>query len=147
MMMYDWPTLCRSVRRPGPAASEERHLMRISRLSSWLSGGTLIAVAALIGGQPVPGGLHDAGADRPRPGPSLGVWEAPLQGTHGVSPDATVRQIAQVSVGVAAIRIRLGNPFGSAPVVVRSAWAGRTLAPGSATLAPGTNRRLTFGGR
>jgi lysophospholipase L1-like esterase len=66
---------------------------------------------------------------------------------HGVAPDATVRQIARVSVAGHGIRVRLSNPFGTAPVVVRDAWLGRTVAPGAARLVPGSNRRLTFGGR
>jgi lysophospholipase L1-like esterase len=87
-------------------------------------------------------------AARPTPDQALSAapWAASLEGAHGVSPDATVRQIARLSVGGTFIRVRLGNPFGIAPVRVRSAWLGRTIAPGSATLVPGSNHRLTFGG-
>lgn len=82
------------------------------------------------------------------PGPgTAGVWAASLEGVHGVAPDATVRQIARVSVAGNGIRVRLGNPFGAAPVVVREAWIGRTVAPGAARLVPGSNKRLTFGGK
>ncbi|HKT04470.1 MAG TPA: GDSL-type esterase/lipase family protein [Rugosimonospora sp.] len=77
---------------------------------------------------------------------AAGLWSASLEGVHGTAPDATVRQIARVSVAGAGIRVRLGNPFGSAPVVVRDAWLGRTVAPGSARLVPGSNRPLTFHG-
>src|SRR3954454_3708804 len=48
---------------------------------------------------------------------AAGAWSASLEGVHGVAPDATVRQIARVSVAGAGIRVRLGNPFGSSPVV------------------------------
>jgi lysophospholipase L1-like esterase len=75
-----------------------------------------------------------------------GVWAASLEGVHGVAPDATVRQIARVSVAGNGIRVRLGNPFGSAAVQVRDAWAGLSLARGSAALIPGSNRQLTFHG-
>jgi lysophospholipase L1-like esterase len=77
---------------------------------------------------------------------AAGVWSASLEGVHGVAPDATVRQIARVSVAGAGIRVRLGNPFGSSPVVIREAWLGRPVAPGSARLVPGSNQRLTFRG-
>ena len=80
------------------------------------------------------------------PSGAAGIWAASLEGVHGVAPDATVRQIARVSVAGAGIRVRLGNPFGSAPVVVRNAWLGRPVAPGAARLTPGSNHRLTFGG-
>ena len=76
-----------------------------------------------------------------------GVWEASLEGVHGTSPDVTVRELARVSVPVTAVRVRLGNPFGTAPVEVKDAWIGRPLAPGVARLVPGSNVRLTFSGR
>jgi lysophospholipase L1-like esterase len=89
-----------------------------------------------------------AGASKPGPPPTspAGIWAASLEGVHGVAPDATVRQIARASVGGAGIRVRLGNPFGATAVQVRSAWVGKTLAPGSARLVPGSNHRLTFHG-
>ena len=74
------------------------------------------------------------------------VWEASLEGTHGVAPDATVREIARASVAALGIRVRLGNPFGAGPLTVRDAWLGRPVAPGSARLVPGSNHRLTFHG-
>ncbi|WP_246607300.1 GDSL-type esterase/lipase family protein [Paractinoplanes toevensis] len=77
---------------------------------------------------------------------AAGVWSASLEGVHGVSPDATVRQIARVSVPGSGIRVRLGNPFGSTPVVVREAWLGRPIAPGAPKLVNGSNKRLTFRG-
>ena len=76
-----------------------------------------------------------------------GVWEASLEGVHGTSPDVTVRELARVSVAVTQIRVRLGNPFGSAPVSVKDAWIGRPIAPGVAQLIPGSNTQLTFAGR
>jgi lysophospholipase L1-like esterase len=77
---------------------------------------------------------------------AAGVWSASLEGVHGTAPDATVRQIARVSVAGNGIRVRLGNPFGSAPVRVRNAWLGLPIARGSARLIPGSNRQLTFRG-
>jgi lysophospholipase L1-like esterase len=75
-----------------------------------------------------------------------GVWEASLEGVHGVSPNVTVRQIARLSVPTTKVRVRLGNPFGSTPVRVRDAWIGRPIAHGVARLVPGSNRPLTFAG-
>jgi lysophospholipase L1-like esterase len=77
---------------------------------------------------------------------SAALWESALQGVHGIAPDVTVRQIARVSTGGSAIRVRLGNPFGAAPVRVGDAWLGRTVAPGTATLVPRSNHRLRFRG-
>ena len=77
---------------------------------------------------------------------AIGVWSASLEGVHGVSPDATVRQIARVSVAGTGIRVRFGNPFGATAVRIVEAWAGRTVAPGVAQLVPGSNHRLTFSG-
>src|SRR3954452_4007266 len=75
-----------------------------------------------------------------------GVWSASLKGVHGVAPDATVRQIARVSVPAAGLRVRLGNPFGASPIVIREAWLGRPIAPGAPRLVPGSNQRVTFHG-
>src|SRR4051794_10103194 len=86
-----------------------------------------------------PGDSSSAGA-------RAGVWSASLEGVHGVAPDATVRQLARVSVPAAGLRVRLGNPFGASPVVIREAWLGRPIAPGSARLVPGSNQRVTFHG-
>lgn len=101
----------------------------------------LVAVASSTAAAP-------AGASRPGPPPGnpAGIWAASLEGVHGVAPDATVRQVARVSVAGVGIRVRLGNPFGSSPVQVRSAWVGKTVAPGSARLVPGSNHRVTFRG-
>src|SRR5437762_13659558 len=80
------------------------------------------------------------------PGAAGALWEASLEGTHGVAPEVTVREIARVSVAGFGIRVRLGNPCGAGPLVVRDAWLGRTVAPGAARPAPGSNHRLTFHG-
>jgi lysophospholipase L1-like esterase len=111
-----------------------------------------LAVIALGLGGYVPAGAAgptaptSAGPTSAGRGAPLAVWEASLEGAHGVSPDVTVRQIARVSVAAGALRVRIANPFGTVPLVVREAWLGRTFVPGSARLAPGTNHRITFGG-
>jgi lysophospholipase L1-like esterase len=113
--------------------------------------GGRVRVAALLAGLATAAALTSAapaGATgaAPVPAGAAGIWAASLEGVHGVAPDATVRQIARASVAGSGIRVRLGNPFGSAPVTVRDAWLGRPVAPGSARLVPGTNHRLTFHG-
>ncbi len=85
---------------------------------------------------------HAASASRPA---AAALWESSLQGVHGVAPDVTVRQIARVSAGGSALRVRLGNPFGATPVEVRDAWLGLPVATGSAALR--SNVPLTFRGR
>ncbi|WP_433370184.1 GDSL-type esterase/lipase family protein [Actinoplanes sp. CA-142083] len=103
-----------------------------------------LCAAALFG---YSGPSASAGGSPPVLG-AAGIWSASLEGVHGVAPDATVRQIARVSVSGSGIRVRFGNPFGASPVVIKEAWAGRTVAPGSARLVPGSNKRITFrGGR
>src|SRR5256885_7874371 len=113
-----------------------------SRTTRWLGCGVVtLAVAASLTGAGTAGATDPEVSRDP-----AGIWAASLEGVHGVSPDATVRQIARVSVAASGIRVRFGNPFGSAAVHIRDAWAGRTLAPGTARLVPGSNRPLTFRG-
>jgi lysophospholipase L1-like esterase len=80
-------------------------------------------------------------------GGSVAVWESALQGRRGLSPDVTVRQLARPSVAAHGLRVRFGNPFGESAVVIREAWLGLPIASGLATLAPGSNRRITFRGQ
>ncbi|WP_410657404.1 GDSL-type esterase/lipase family protein [Amycolatopsis sp. lyj-112] len=76
---------------------------------------------------------------------SVTVTESSLQGVHGTAPDATIRNVLTVTANGAALRIRLGNPFGGTPLVVRSAWVGLQPETNSPKLVPGSNRRVTFG--
>ncbi|RJK94256.1 GDSL-type esterase/lipase family protein [Vallicoccus soli] len=113
---------------------------------------TATAVALLVAPQaqaaPDPAGGGAGASAAARAGTTYaGVWGSSLQGVHGTAPDATVRQIAKVSVDVTSVRVRFGNPHGDAPVRVREAWVGRPVADGSARLVPGSNHRLTFDGR
>ena len=86
----------------------------------------------------------------------VGSWAASPQPTWG--PDfafptnipvtlqnQTLRQVARISLGGQRIRIVLSNEYGSQPLLIGAvhvALAGK----GSATL-PGTDRRITFGGK
>ena len=89
----------------------------------------LVASPALSGAESAAASAAASSATAGRRAAAL--WEASLQGRHGTSPDVTVRQIARMSTGGSQLRIRLGNPFGTTPVQVREAWAGRTTAPAS----------------
>jgi lysophospholipase L1-like esterase len=114
---------------------------RLNRSLRATAGVLAVAVAAAL--SPASAGPVSAAAAAPRP---AALWEASLEGRHGTSPDVTVRQIARVSTGGSQIRVRLANPFGTRPVRVREAWLGRTIAPGVATLVPGSNHRMRFRG-
>jgi lysophospholipase L1-like esterase len=100
------------------------------------------ASAALL----VPGTVASASppdrASRP-----VTVTESALEGLHGTSPDATVRDVLTVTASGTRLRVRLSNPFGSAPVTVRSVWVGLQPSSGSPALVRGSDHRATIGGR
>jgi lysophospholipase L1-like esterase len=107
----------------------------------------LHVMAAVVAAASLPGVPRAAANDAPAfDRDATSVWSASLEGLHGVAPAVTVRQIARLSVAGTGLRVRFGNPFGATPVRILDAWAGRTVAPGSAQLVPGSNHRLTFAG-
>ena len=59
----------------------------------------------------------------------------------------TIRQIVHTSVGGHQVRIRLSNEYGTVPLVVGAAHIARQMPGGGASIVPGTDRTLTFGGR
>jgi lysophospholipase L1-like esterase len=78
----------------------------------------------------------------------IGTWEAPPAWTDWSSSFTaeTLRQIVHVSIGGDAVRIRLSNAFGDAPLVI----AHTTVAlrsDGTARPVAGTMHAVTFGGR
>ena len=83
----------------------------------------------------------------------IGSWGAsPLRppkvnGPTSVAPafrDVTVRQLVRLSAGGKRLRLRLTNEYGDRPLVVGAAHV--AIADGSARLAKGTEREVTFGG-
>ncbi|GAB3451772.1 GDSL-type esterase/lipase family protein [Actinophytocola sediminis] len=74
-----------------------------------------------------------------------GTWMAAPSRLDATVAGQTVRMIAHTSVGGRDARVRLSNVHGTAPVTFRSAYLG--LQRDGAEIRPGTNRRLTFGGR
>lgn len=82
------------------------------------------------------------------PKPSTGwraAWGSAMAWQYGVAINATVRDIAQVTLGGTAVRIRLSNAFGQVPITFSNASIG--LQGQGAALVPGTLRPITFGGR
>ena len=57
----------------------------------------------------------------------------------------TIREIVHTSVGGNQVRVRISNTFGSAPLVIGEAHVAVTSS--GASIVPGTDRALTFGGR
>jgi lysophospholipase L1-like esterase len=88
-----------------------------------------------------------ASASPPDPAsPSITVTESALEGVHGTSPDATVRDVLTVTASGTRLQVRLSNPFGSSAVTVRSVWVGLQPSPSSPALVPGSDHRATIDG-
>src|SRR3989442_14575115 len=102
--------------------------------------GVALAVACAISLVP---GVAEAAPWGPHTVP---LTESALEGVHGTSPDATVRNVLTVTAAGAGLRIRLSNPFADTPVVVRSVWAGLQRSPESPALVTGSGHRATFHG-
>jgi len=76
----------------------------------------------------------------------VGTWETPMAAAvdNGCA-DCTIRDVIRPSVGGTAVRVRLSNAFGTAPLVVGHTTIARAAVPGGADVAPGTLRQVTFG--
>lgn len=97
-------------------------------------------------------GTGSGSAQTPPPGQAAGAhWV----GSWGAAPalpngpevtDQTIRQVVRLSMGGAALRIRISNELGTQPLVIGAAHVAR---PGAAagSIDPATDRVLTFGGR
>jgi lysophospholipase L1-like esterase len=76
------------------------------------------------------------------------VWDAeffaPINIPRSVR-DQTVRQVATISVGGKRIRIGLSNEYGSKPLLIGAAHV--ATAGSGATIVPGSDRSVTFGGQ
>lgn len=89
----------------------------------------------------------------PRLNPWVGAWMAAQQvpePQNALAPadltDATLRQLVHVHVDGSAVRIRLSNAFGWAPLKVTSVHLARAVSPGSPRIDPATDHALTFDG-
>src|SRR5689334_10164745 len=103
------------------------------------------AVAAAV----VPG---RAAAGGHQPSSWVGTWAAvptavpPSNIT--VLQDQTVRMVLHPSIGGDQLRVRLSNEFGEQPLAIAEAHIAHRAGTGASTdTVPGTDRRLTFGGR
>jgi lysophospholipase L1-like esterase len=78
----------------------------------------------------------------------VGTWEAaPAQDATDSFTDTSIRNVVHISVGGAAVRIRLSNEFGTGPLVFGHVTVARQASgENSAVAAPGSLREATFGG-
>ncbi|GAA4510347.1 SGNH/GDSL hydrolase family protein [Actinoallomurus oryzae] len=114
----------------------------------------LAAIPVLIGIAATSAGAASAAGTKAARAPQAAGWVTTWSGS-AMSPtplassvqslnDQTVRDIVYTSAGGDAVRIRVTNAFGDAPLTVRSATVARQLR--GAALDPATTHRLTFGG-
>ncbi|GID93053.1 GDSL-type esterase/lipase family protein [Amorphoplanes digitatis] len=99
----------------------------------------------------VPAGTAAAAASRDGAGWTA-TWAAvPTTippGAPTVLEDRTVRHVVHVSAGGEQVRVRLTNEFGEQPLAVGEVRVARRAGDGASTATvPGTDRRVTFGGR
>jgi lysophospholipase L1-like esterase len=84
----------------------------------------------------------------------VGAWAAAQQvpeANNSLAPgdlrDATLRQVVHLSIGGEALRVRISNAFGTAPLEFTSVHVARPAPAASARIDASTDRALTFSGR
>lgn len=84
----------------------------------------------------------------------VGAWASAQQipePQNALSPDhlrdATLRQIVHLSAGGHALRVRLSNAFGTAPLRLTSVHVAHPVSNASPAIDPATDKPLTFSGR
>ncbi|MDO0925110.1 GDSL-type esterase/lipase family protein [Streptomyces sp. TG1A-8] len=80
----------------------------------------------------------------PAPLPWTGTWETAPSGTARALPGTAVRNVVHLSVGGTAVRVRLSNRFGTAPLVLGAVTV--AVRRSGAAAVPGTLRAATFRG-
>lgn len=75
-----------------------------------------------------------------------GTWETAPSGTAAALPGAAIRSVVHTSVGGTAVRIRLSNRFGSAPLTLGAVTVALRRAGGGPAAVAGSMRIATFGG-
>ncbi|MEU3416747.1 GDSL-type esterase/lipase family protein [Streptomyces sp. NPDC006658] len=93
----------------------------------------------------LPAVLMAPAAARPAPASWTGSWETAPSGTAAALPGAAVRNVVHLSVGGAAVRVRLSNRLGTRPLRLGAVTVALRRAAGPDAL-PGTLRTATFGG-
>lgn len=127
-----------------------------SMLGATVAAAAMVVVALLVivparGGPPHPT-RHNAApttttnAAPPPPPPTWRVtWGSAMAWGYGSASDATVRDLATVATAGQAVRVRISNVFGNAPLVVGAGSV--ALSAGGPAVAPGTLHLLTFAGQ
>ncbi|MGW3148186.1 MULTISPECIES: SGNH/GDSL hydrolase family protein [Streptomyces] len=75
-----------------------------------------------------------------------GTWETAPSGTAAALPGAAIRNVVHTSVGGTAVRIRLSNRFGSAPLTLGAVTVALRRAGGGPAAVAGSMRVATFSG-
>src|ERR1700693_56911 len=78
------------------------------------------------------------------PGRLIGAWGATVGGSAVAPTNGSVRDMAQISLGGTALRIRLINPDTKSPLVVCAAYVGLQKSNPGPALVPGSSRQITF---
>lgn len=131
---HDWPTGA-TVLGMASGAQTRRRCAAALVIAGGLVGMFLATPATAVPNSP------DAGT------PRVAVWQGAMAGPQGTSPDATIRQLLMVSTDATSLRVRFSNHFGTSPLVIKEAWAGRPVASSTARLVGDSNVRVTFDGR
>lgn len=128
------------------AAFGEYHVRAMTttnhRIRSAATAITFVLTLTLISAASVRAQMHWVGSwasSQQIPEPTNALPSADLQ-------DATLRQIAHLSIGGSELRVRLSNGFGTAPLVLRAVHIAEPVAADSAKIVPGSDRTLTFSG-
>ncbi|MFE1449383.1 SGNH/GDSL hydrolase family protein [Streptomyces olivaceoviridis] len=88
-------------------------------------------------------GLTAPAVAEPAPLPWTGSWETAPSGTAAALPGAAVRNVVHLSVGGTAVRVRLSNRLGTAPLRLGAVTVALSRAAGPEAV-PGTLRTATF---
>ena len=109
------------------------------------------AVAATAGAAAAPAAAAPAGHDG-HPSDWVGTWAAVPTAVPARSlttlENRTVRHVTHLSLGGDELRVRITNEFGERPLHVGAVRVALRSGSGASTAAaPGTDRRVTFGGR
>jgi lysophospholipase L1-like esterase len=132
-----------------------RAFLRAGGIAALLAAGLAAAPARSAESSPAPAAVASGGGGGGGAGGAawVGTWATapttvPASSTAAFEKQ-TIRQTVHVSIGGSVLRVRLTNEFGATPLVIGEAHVARAAAPNapSRSIAPGTDRRLTFGGR
>jgi hypothetical protein len=125
-----------------PAATQQQGPTSTERTTATTatSSANRTPASCLAGATPAPvaaGGSLGAGR-------LIAAWGATVGGSAKAPTNGSVRDMAQVSLGGTALRIRLINPDTANPLVVCSAYVGLQKSNPGAALVPGSSRQITF---